>query len=60
MRCLLHTEDILAVFENLVKYLLKEIKGIEITKIPRMTYNEAMEIYGTDKPDVRFEMTLLS
>ena len=51
-------DDILAVFENLVKYLLKEIKDIEIAKIPRMTYDEAMEKYGTDKPDVRFEMTL--
>ena len=51
-------DDILAVFENLVKYLLKEIKDIEIAKIPRMTYGEAMEKYGTDKPDVRFEMTL--
>ncbi len=49
-------EDILNAFEGLTKHLLKEINGIEIAKFPRMTYDEAMEKYGNDKPDIRFGM----
>ena len=49
-------EDILNTFEGFTKHLLKEIKGIEITNFPRMTYAEAMEKYGNDKPDIRFGM----
>ena len=49
-------EDILNVFEGLTRHLLKEIKGIEIGDFPRMTYDEAMKIYGNDKPDIRFDM----
>lgn len=49
-------EDILNAFEGLTKHLLKEINGIEISKFPRMTYDEAMEKYGNDKPDIRFGM----
>ena len=37
-------------------HILKEIKGVEITSVPRMTYNEAMQTYGNDKPDIRFDM----
>ncbi|SRX52836.1 aspartate--tRNA ligase [Aequorivita sp. CIP111184] len=49
-------EDILKAFEGLTKHLLKEINGIEISEFPRMTYDEAMEKYGNDKPDIRFGM----
>jgi aspartyl-tRNA synthetase len=49
-------EDILNVFEGLTRHLLKEIKGIEVDKFPRMTYDHAMKTYGNDKPDIRFGM----
>ncbi len=49
-------EDILNVFEGLTRHLLKEIKGIEVDKFPRMTYEHAMRTYGNDKPDIRFGM----
>jgi len=49
-------EDILNVFEGLTRHLLKEIKGIEVDKFPRITYDYAMKTYGNDKPDIRFEM----
>lgn len=49
-------EDILNVFEGLTRYLLKEIKGVETGKFPRMTYEEAIKKYGSDKPDIRFGM----
>ncbi len=49
-------EDILQQFEALLKHLLKEIKGVEAADFPRMTYAEAMEKYGNDKPDIRFGM----
>lgn len=49
-------EDILNTFEGLICHLLKEIRGIEVGKFPRMTYDEAMRRYGTDKPDIRFGM----
>ncbi|MBU2997680.1 aspartate--tRNA ligase [Cellulophaga baltica] len=49
-------EDILNVFENLTKHLLKEINGVEIENFPRMTYDDAMRKYGNDKPDIRFGM----
>ncbi len=51
-------EDILNMFEGLTKYLFKEIKGIDITEFPRMAYSEAMETYGSDKPDIRFGMKI--
>ncbi len=51
-------EDVLNMFEGLTKYMFKEIKGIEITDFPRMPYSEAMEFYGSDKPDIRFEMKI--
>lgn len=49
-------EDILATFEGLTKHLFKELKGIELPSLPRMTYDDAMKYYGNDKPDTRFEM----
>ncbi|PJA06407.1 MAG: aspartate--tRNA ligase [Flavobacteriales bacterium CG_4_10_14_0_2_um_filter_32_8] len=50
-------EDILNTFEGMVTYLFKTVKGIELTEFPRMDYATAMEKYGCDKPDIRFEMT---
>lgn len=52
-------EDILNAFEGLVEHLFKSIKGIDIPKLPRMTYADAMKYYGNDKPDTRFEMKLV-
>ncbi|MEO9892600.1 aspartate--tRNA ligase [Aurantibacter sp.] len=49
-------EDILSAFEGLTKYLLKDVKGIEIDSFPRMTFDDAMKKYGNDKPDIRFGM----
>jgi aspartyl-tRNA synthetase len=49
-------DDILNVFEGLTRHLLKKIKGIDIEKFPRMLYDDAMRIYGNDKPDIRFGM----
>lgn len=49
-------EDILNVFEGLTRHLLKEIKGVEVDKFPRITYDYAMKTYGNDKPDIRFDM----
>ena len=50
-------EDVLQQFEGLLRHLLLEIKGIETGPFPRITYAEAMEKYGNDKPDIRFGMT---
>ncbi len=51
-------EDVLNMFEGLTKYLFHEIKGVDITDFPRMPYAEAMEFYGSDKPDIRFDMKI--
>jgi aspartyl-tRNA synthetase len=52
-------EDILNVFEGLTKYLFKTIKGIDLPSFPRMTYADAIRLYGSDKPDTRFGMQLV-
>lgn len=49
-------EDVLNTFEGLVRHLLKMVKNVELGDFPRMTYDEAMEKYGSDKPDLRFGM----
>jgi aspartyl-tRNA synthetase len=49
-------EDILNTFEGLVKQLFRAVKGIELPDFPRMTYADAMRLYGSDKPDTRFGM----
>ncbi|WP_291910906.1 aspartate--tRNA ligase [Chitinophaga sp. CB10] len=52
-------EDVLNTFENMFKYIFKEIKGLDIDyAFPRMTWDDAMEYYGNDKPDIRFDMKL--
>lgn len=52
-------EDVLNTFEGLAKHVFKELKGIEIDPIPRMSWHEAMKQYGNDKPDIRFGMTFV-
>jgi aspartyl-tRNA synthetase len=47
-------EDVLNMFEGLTRHMFKEIKGIDPGEFPRMTFAEAMENYGNDKPDIRF------
>jgi aspartyl-tRNA synthetase len=49
-------EDILNMFEGLVKHLFKNVKGVEIDTLPRMKFADAAKYYGSDKPDTRFEM----
>ncbi|MEL6358335.1 MAG: aspartate--tRNA ligase [Bacteroidota bacterium] len=49
-------EDILPIFEGLMRHLFQHMKGIELAEFPRMTYAEAMRLYGSDKPDLRFGM----
>ena len=50
-------EDILATFEGLAKHLFKSVLDMEMGDFPRMSYNQAMTLYGSDKPDIRFGMT---
>jgi len=49
-------EDILNTFEDLVKHLFQKVKNIELDKFPVMTYDDAVQKYGTDKPDLRYNM----
>jgi len=49
-------EDILNIFEGLTRHLFKTVKGVEFDDFPRMQYADAMRLYGSDKPDVRFGM----
>ncbi len=52
-------EDILNTFENMMRHIMKYVHNIEIDKVPRMTYADAMRLYGSDKPDIRFGMTFV-
>lgn len=55
------TEDVFEVVEGLMKKLLKEVKDYDLeTPIPRLTFNEAMEKYGSDKPDLRFGLEMIT
>jgi aspartyl-tRNA synthetase len=51
-----HIEDILNTFEGLTKHLFKNTLGLEMSEFPRMSYDDALRIYGSDKPDLRFGM----
>ena len=52
-------EDILRTFEALTKYLFRETLGVQLDDFPRMEYAEAMRLYGSDKPDLRFGMPIV-
>lgn len=53
-------DDIIAISEEMIARVMKEVKGIDITlPMPRMTYQEAMDQYGSDKPDTRFDLKLI-
>jgi aspartyl-tRNA synthetase len=52
-------EDILTVFESLTRHLFKKVKNIELEQFPRMEYADAMRLYGSDKPDIRFGMQFI-
>jgi len=55
----IHQEDILNTFEGLARHLFHEIKGIDFNgPFPRISYDEAMKLYGSDKPDIRFGMCI--
>ena len=53
-------EEILQLNENLIRHLFKAVKGIELAPFPRLTYAEAMERYGCDRPDTRFGLELIN
>jgi len=52
-------EDIYDLVEGMMQELFREVLGVQVeTPFPRMTYDEAMSLYGSDKPDLRFQMTI--
>ncbi|MCL1902795.1 MAG: aspartate--tRNA ligase [Oscillospiraceae bacterium] len=52
--------DILEMIEGYIKHIMREIKGIDVSlPLPRLTYDNAMELYGTDKPDTRYDMKIV-
>jgi aspartyl-tRNA synthetase len=51
-------EDVLNMFEGLTRHLFRELKGFDPGEFPRMPYEEAMDKYGSDKPDIRFDMKI--
>src|SRR5687767_8175011 len=54
-------EDILQMFEGLIKYIFRQVKGIDYTEtVQRISWEEAMWLYGNDKPDIRFGMNLVN
>ena len=50
-------EDILSTFEGLARHLFRSVLNLEVQEFPRLTYDQAMKLYGSDKPDIRFGMT---
>ena len=53
-------EDVLNLFEGMIRHLFKEIRGIDLPELPRMSWHDAMEYYGCDKPDIRFGMRFVN
>ena len=51
-------EDVLDTFEGLAKKLFKDIRNLDLPKFPRLTWHDAMKYYGSDKPDIRFDMRI--
>nr|WP_251359502.1 aspartate--tRNA ligase [Kangiella sp. TOML190] len=56
----LSQEEIMNLMEGMVRHLFSELKGIELPEFPRMSYAEAMERYGSDKPDLRMDTELVT
>lgn len=54
-----HQEDVLNMFEGMTKTVFQKIKGIELPDFPRITFNDAMKYYGSDKPDLRFDCKIV-
>src|SRR5258706_9028955 len=54
------SEDVIQTFEGMIKHLFKQVKGIDIPDLPRITYDDAMKYYGNDKPDTRFGMRFVA
>ena len=55
-----HQEDVLEIFEEMARHLFREVRGVELpAKLRQMTWHEAMRLYGSDKPDLRFGMTFV-
>ena len=52
-------DDVLELFESMARHLFKEIRGIDLPPLERMTWNEAMKRFGSDKPDLRFGMEFI-
>lgn len=52
-------EDVLQTFEGMVKHLFEKVKGLQVDDFPRMNYQQAIEKYGSDKPDIRFGMEIM-
>ncbi|HHW59148.1 MAG: aspartate--tRNA ligase [Bacteroidales bacterium] len=52
-------EDILDLFEDMMRYLFNKLLNIDLPTFPRLTYQKAMETYGSDKPDLRFDMPII-
>ena len=53
-------DEVLATFEGLTKYLFSELLDVTLSEFPKMSYDQAMSRYGTDKPDLRFDMPLIA
>lgn len=51
-------EDVISLVEGMIKHVVKKVKGLDLEEFPRMSYKEAMDRFGSDKPDTRFEMEL--
>lgn len=56
----LDQEEVMELMEGLIRHLFQELKGIELPTFPRMSYAEAMDRYGSDKPDLRTDMELVT
>lgn len=53
-------DDVISMFEGMIKHIFKEVKGVEFNEaFPRITWQECMRLYGSDKPDMRFGMTFV-
>ena len=52
-------DDVLDVFERMTKHVFSKLKGVELGDFPKMKYDDAMRLYGSDKPDIRFGMTFV-